>query len=171
VEEDRGIRDKNERCDILADQIRSMAQDLPAWWLWLGQLKTKVGDERPILRELMWHTRLEQHCSVGWTLDRPYACPRRKAMIQEKVAREIQIISRSRQLDEQERTKRIQMVQMLNDYSCKAVVTQEKGRLGYGEWEHTIGYDGKALGFFDLAQELPQAEAPITEEESHEEAF
>jgi replicative DNA helicase len=145
------IRDQNQQYDVLAEEIFSWKKHIPGWWLVLAQLKTKGVESEPLLRDVMWATRLEQNCDVGWTIDRIEADPARREKESTKYEREMAFVLKNKSLTEPERQSILDDLKQKHLCCGRARITQAKGRMGYGTWEAMIAFDQHARGFYNLS--------------------
>ena len=143
------FKKKNENLDHLGDQLFSLKQLIPGYWILLGQLKTKNVDPKPVLTDLMWATRVEQNSDLGWVLDRPEIDAKRMLKVKDELKWAIHGVSKNKNYNDDDKRNEILALEDEYDYVGKAIIDQSKGRLGYGHWTQEISFDEEALGFCD----------------------
>lgn len=142
-------RKKTDALDDLADKIFQLKQDIPGLWLVLDQLRTKNVDDTPSLRDVMHSSKFEQNVDLGQIIDRKDKEKRRMDRERKQLSWKIKDIRNDPQKSEEQKAIDIYELQSNTILAGTAHIAQEKGRMGYGEWQAEVGFDDIAYGFYD----------------------
>lgn len=154
LEYDHNFKNRNDAYDLLADQLFDLKKSIPAWWILLAQLKTKNVKDLPVLRDLMWATKLEQNSDCGWVVDRPDADPARMEEIEGIRKVERRNIEYAKGMSKEDKEAALYEFDNTPNLNALCTVSQEKGRMGLGTWRVNVYFDEQAQGFYEPELDL-----------------